>query len=90
MKVLRTILLALLASLITGLIIGTIIRLRLEPAPERYFLGRACSSGSLHDEANRLPLATGYALGLQGTSSTWALLFSARARTKRRSDRRFR
>ncbi len=41
MKLLRGILLALLASLIAGLIIGTVIRLRLEPEPTRYFLEQA-------------------------------------------------
>ena len=38
MKVLRWILLSLLASLIAGFIIGTIIRVRMEGPPVRYFV----------------------------------------------------
>lgn len=41
MKVVRAILLSLLASLLFGFVVGTIIRMRLEPEPARYFLGDA-------------------------------------------------
>ncbi len=47
MKLVRVILLALLASLITGLVLGTIIRLRLEPDPVRYFVGEPARYASL-------------------------------------------
>jgi hypothetical protein len=80
-KLLRGILLALLASLIAGLVLGTILRLRLEREPDRYFVGQTGRG----DRAIAVDQRR-----LQGTSSTPARLFSARARTKSRSDRRFR
>ncbi len=39
LKIVRSVLLALLASLVTGLAIGTWIRIRMEE-PERYFIGQ--------------------------------------------------
>ena len=45
LKILRSVLLALLASLVTGLAIGTWIRIRMEQ-PERYFIGAAAPTGT--------------------------------------------
>ena len=94
MKVLRLILLSLLASLIAGLIIGTIIRLRLEREPVRYFVGQtdswALGHKAQHESDGFTLTAASYWARLQGTSSTSARLFSVRATTKSRSERRFR
>jgi hypothetical protein len=47
LRIVRSVLLALLASLVAGLVIGTVIRLRLEHTEQRYFIGaRAPEAGS--------------------------------------------
>ena len=56
-KILRTVLLALLASFVGGLVIGTVIRLRLE-RPVVYFVGQNGQNGrTVQDDSSVVPSA---------------------------------
>ena len=57
MKLIRGILLALIASLIAGLLLGAFVRMRIEGEPIRYFVEHRDSSGPplAHLESARVP-----------------------------------